>query len=100
MQEILETTTAAASQAADSVTDKATFWLYVGILLLLAVLFIALIDWFAPRQPDPTCPYCGDGSDGREIHCCRVENRGKSYIRENENIVAKFCPVCGRKLSG
>lgn len=100
MQEVIETTTTVVSTARQG--DNTILFCIVGLGLLLMVVIIAAFaepENSRKKKPDPKCAFCSDGTDGREIRCIRVENHGTSFVVENEQTIAKYCPVCGRKLT-
>ncbi len=87
--------TTVVTAAADDLTEHDINKLVCAVILLV-ILLLLIIIFSSPKKKAPAqCEYC---SDGREIRCCRVEKRQKSFVMEHEFTEANYCPVCGRKL--
>ena len=87
--------TTVVTAAADELTEHDINKLVCAVILLV-ILLLLIIIFSSPKKKAPAqCEYC---SDGREIRCCHVEKRQKSFVMEHEFTEANYCPICGRKL--
>ncbi|MBR6418816.1 MAG: hypothetical protein IKS42_00620 [Oscillospiraceae bacterium] len=87
--------TTVVTAAADDLTEHDINKLVCAVILLVILLLLIIILSSPKKKAPAQCEYC---SDGREIRCCRVEKRQKSFVMEHEFTEANYCPVCGRKL--
>ncbi len=88
--------TTVVTAAADDLTEHDINKLVCAVILLVILLLLIIIFSSPKKKAAPAqCEYC---SDGREIRCCRLEKRQKSFVMEHEFTEANYCPVCGRKL--